>query len=463
MQNIITPSTDETLEIKEVNEIAQKLLRTKVTQQALPLLGGDLKQLIEDERLDLNPWFQRGDVWDKPQQIKLVDSFMSNTPIPAIYLEMYKRDDDGFEYYRVVDGKQRLSSLKEYLENNLEITYEGQPNSFWKGKKWKKEPKVNEHFRKCKLPVIVLDTQSCTDEERESIETYVFQRWNDSSALTQAEIRNSFKSDVNNLIIDGGLLDFCLEGVGKKVLNKTNKRKEMNEVLERFIHRLYDDNLSHTHPSHRILMRFHKTVLKQDKLENIKKELIWALTFLSNNEKIVQATKTISLNMKIDLVVLMIHLRRTIGKSRTEENFGDYLDTFVELVISHKRYSKNIGNLTQNEKEFVLKYNQFFEAFRAGVNNHNKFRFETELEIFNAKYELNQLDSNRLFSKDVKEIVWLQQGCKCKTCERQISIMEAEADHIVEFNEGGLTDEDNCQILCEECHKEKTKKYVTNQ
>ena len=117
MQNIITPSTDETLEIKEVNEIAQKLLRTKVTQQALPLLGGDLKQLIEDERLDLNPWFQRGDVWDKPQQIKLVDSFMSNTPIPAIYLEMYKRDDDGFEYYRVVDGKQRLSSLKEYLEN----------------------------------------------------------------------------------------------------------------------------------------------------------------------------------------------------------------------------------------------------------------------------------------------------------------------------------------------------------
>jgi hypothetical protein len=462
MENTLKLSTEEVVEIKEVNEIAQKLLRTKVTQQAIPLLGGDIKQLIEDERLDLNPWFQRGDVWDKSQQIKLVDSFMSNTPIPAIYLEMYKRDDDGFEYYRVVDGKQRLSSLKEYLENNLEITYEGQPNSFWKGRKWKKEPKVNEHFRKCKLPVIVLDTQSCTEEERESIETYVFQRWNDSSALTQAEIRNSFKSDVNNLIINGGLLNFCLNGVGKKVINRQNKRKELNEILERFICRFYEDKISHTHPTHKILMRFHKTILNQDKLENIKKEIIWALTFISNNDKIVQATKTINLNMKIDLVVLMVYLRRIIGKSRTEEKFGEYLDTFVELVLKYKRLSKIIDKLNDEEKGFVLKYNRFFEVFRGGVNGNNKLRFDVELELFNLNYGVDALDNTRIFSKEIKEVVWLNQRGKCKSCEKEILLSEAQADHILEYNEAGPTTEENCQILCNECHKEKTKKYVSN-
>jgi len=461
METTIKLTSEEVIEIKEINEVAQKLLRTKVTQQAIPLLGGDIKQLIEDERLDLNPWFQRGDVWDKSQQIKLVDSFMSNTPIPAIYLEMYKRDDDGFEYYRVVDGKQRLSSLKEYLENNLEITYEGQPNSFWKGRKWKKEPKVNEHFRKCKLPVIVLDTQSCTEEERESIETYVFQRWNDSSALTQAEIRNSFKSDVNNLIINRGLLNFCLDGDGKKVINRQNKRKELNEILERFIYRFYDDKVSHTHPTHKILMRFHKTVLNQDKLEVIKKEIIWALTFLSNNNKIVQATKTINLNMKIDLVVLMVYLRRTIGKSRTEEKFSEYLNTFVELVLKYKRLSKIVDNLNDEEKGFVLKYNRFFGAFRGGVNGNNKFRFDTELELFNLNYSVDVLDTNRIFSKEIKEIVWLNQRGKCKSCEKEILLSEAQADHILEYNEAGPTTEENCQILCNECHKEKTKKYVS--
>jgi hypothetical protein len=462
MENQTKLSTDEVLEIKEISEVAQKLLRTKVTQQAIPLLGGDIKQLIEDERLDLNPWFQRGDVWDKSQQIKLVDSFMSNTPIPAIYLEMYKRDEDGFEYYRVVDGKQRLSSLKEYLENNLEISYEGQPNSFWKGKKWKKEPKVNEHFRKCKLPVIVLDTQSCSEEERESIETYVFQRWNDSSALTQAEIRNSFKSDVNNLIINCGLLDFCLEGVGKKVINRQNKRKELNEILERLIYRFYDTDISHTHPNHKILMKFHKTVLNSEKLENIKKEIIWAVTFLSNNEKVVQATKTINLNMKIDLIVLLVHLRRIYGKSRIEEKFGSYLNDFVELVIRFKKLSKNPENLNDEEKEFLLKYNRFFEVFRGGVNGNNKFRFETELELFNHKYGLKTLDSTRLFDRETKEMVWLQQGGKCKLCDTKISLTESEADHIDEHKEGGQSVEDNCQVLCQNCHKQKTKEYVSN-
>jgi hypothetical protein len=457
-------TSEEVVEIKEINEIAQKLLRTKVTTQAISLLGGDLKQLIEDERLDLNPWFQRGDVWDKSQQIRLVDSFMSNTPIPAIYLEMYKRDDDGFEYYRVVDGKQRLSSLKEYLENNLEISYEGQPNSFWRGKKWKKEPKVNEHFRKCKLPVIVLDTQSCTEEERESIETYVFQRWNDSSSLTQAEIRNSFKSDVNNLIIDGSLLEFLVIGEGKKIINRQNKRKEVNEILERLIYRFYDVEISHAHPTHRILMKFHKTGLSSEKLENIKKEIIWASTILLNNDRIVQATKTINLNMKIDLMILMVYLRRKNGKSRTEEKFSSYLNDFVDMVVKYKKLSnpKKTESLENDEKEFLLKYNSFFQAFRGGVNGNNKFRFEVELEIFYSKYDLKNLDTNRLFDKETKELVWIEQGCKCKSCNKEISLTEGESDHIYEYNEGGQTNKMNCQVLCYDCHKEKTKNYNSN-
>jgi hypothetical protein len=464
MKNITKEMSEELVEIKEVNEIAQKLLRTKVRTTPESLLGGDIKQLIEDERLDLNPWFQRGDVWDKSQQIKLVDSFMSNTPIPAIYLEMYKRDEDGFQFYRVVDGKQRLSSLKEYLNDNLEISYDGQPNSFWKGKKWKKEPKVNEHFRKCKLSVIVLDTESCTEEERESIETYVFQRWNDSSSLTQAEIRNSFKSNINNLIIDKGLLNFCLGEIGKKVITKQNKRKELNEILERLVYRFYDENINHSHPTHRLLMKFHKTVLNEDRLEIIRKEIVWAITFLSNNNKIVQATKTINLNMKVDLIVLMVYLRRMIGKSRTEENFDEYLNTFVELVVRYKglsmKLSKN-NTINDDEKEFLLNFNKFFEVFRGGVNGNNKYRFDKELEIFNSKFGLEVRDENRLFSKETKEIIWLNQNGKCGSCNKEITLSESQADHIIEYNEGGKTTENNCQVLCNVCHTNKTKNYVS--
>jgi 5-methylcytosine-specific restriction endonuclease McrA len=57
--------------------------------------------------------------------------------------------------------------------------------------------------------------------------------------------------------------------------------------------------------------------------------------------------------------------------------------------------------------------------------------------------------------------VWLSQGSKCKSCDKEITLTESQADHINEYNEGGQTTQDNCQILCNECHKEKTKKYVS--
>jgi hypothetical protein len=100
-------------------------------------------------------------------------------------------------------------------------------------------------------------------------------------------------------------------------------------------------------------------------------------------------------------------------------------------------------------------------VFRGGVNGNNKFRFETELELFIDKCGLETLDSNRFFDKETKDMVWLEQGCKCKSCNKEIMLTEAEADHIDEHKEGGQTTQDNCQILCNDCHKEKTKQYLT--
>lgn len=452
---------EEFSDILDVTETAQKLLQNKVTLNQRGLSGEEIKTMVEDGRLDLDPWFQRDQVWDNDQKVKLVDSFLSKTPIPAIYLEMYKIDDDGFEHFRVVDGKQRISALQSFIEGDLVLNYEGQPPTLWKGKKWNKEYKIQEIFKKRTISCVVLDTHICSDEERETVESYVFQRWNDSSALTQGEIRHSIKSDLNTLIVHQGLLDFCLGEVGSSIIKKKNKRKELNEILERLVHRFYsDENISHVHPTHKILIQFHKKVLNKEKLESIKKEIISGVEYLAKNNRLTQAKKTINLNMKIDLLVLMTYLKRVYGKQKIEHVFDTYINQFIDMVVRYKQFSKKPENTTDDDKSFMVKYNRFFDAFRGGVNGNNQFRFDIFKQIFLENFPQQVNDSERLFSRETKEFTWLKQKCKCAKCNTEVTLEESEADHVIEWSRLGQTTEDNCEVLCKTCHKEKTKNFM---
>lgn len=62
----------------------------------------------------LNPEFQRNNVWKPKQQCELVESVLMGIPIPMMYLFENK-----FGQKQVVDGKQRITALLEFLDNKL--------------------------------------------------------------------------------------------------------------------------------------------------------------------------------------------------------------------------------------------------------------------------------------------------------------------------------------------------------
>lgn len=68
-------------------------------------------------KLVLAPDFQRKDVWDKKHQSELIESILMGIPIPLIYLF---EDENGIR--QIIDGKQRVSALKEYLNNKFRLT-----------------------------------------------------------------------------------------------------------------------------------------------------------------------------------------------------------------------------------------------------------------------------------------------------------------------------------------------------
>lgn len=64
--------------------------------------------------LNLNPSYQRGDVWPTSDAQKLIESVLRGIPLPSIIL-LNPEGDKRSKQYEVVDGKQRLTSLLRFV------------------------------------------------------------------------------------------------------------------------------------------------------------------------------------------------------------------------------------------------------------------------------------------------------------------------------------------------------------
>ncbi|MCQ8833368.1 DUF262 domain-containing protein [Streptomyces malaysiensis] len=75
--------------------------------------------MIEDGSLELAPDFQRGIVWKPVQKSRLIESVLLQIPLPAFY---FAEDTDGL--MRVVDGLQRLSTIRDFVRGGDERGFE---------------------------------------------------------------------------------------------------------------------------------------------------------------------------------------------------------------------------------------------------------------------------------------------------------------------------------------------------
>lgn len=64
----------------------------------------------------------------------------------------------------------------------------------------------------------------------------------------------------------------------------------------------------------------------------------------------------------------------------------------------------------------------------------------------------------RAFKAGMKQKVYEMQDGECAVCKKAFDISDMEADHIKPWSEGGRTEEENCQMLCRKCNREKSAK-----
>lgn len=172
-------------------EAKQRDLVTSVLDYNL----GTLSELILAKSIELSPEYQRRDRWGAGRQSKLIESFLMNVPIPPIFL-----NEDNYGEYSVIDGKQRLTAIHEFMRGRLKLS----GLKIFKdinGKNVDNLPAALQNIIKTRanLRAVIILRQSDPD-----IKFEVFQRLNTGGVKANPqEIRNSaWPGSLNNLILE---------------------------------------------------------------------------------------------------------------------------------------------------------------------------------------------------------------------------------------------------------------------
>lgn len=65
---------------------------------------------------------RKSGVWSEDKKSFLIDSILKNYPVPAIFLRPCVDNETGKTVYDVVDGKQRLEAIVDFIENKIALT-----------------------------------------------------------------------------------------------------------------------------------------------------------------------------------------------------------------------------------------------------------------------------------------------------------------------------------------------------
>lgn len=106
--------------------------RTSPTNKDVSLL----QQLHKAGQLQLAPEFQREGVWPRPAKAYLLDTILSDRPIPLLYFSKTVSPQTSRPSYAVVDGQQRLRAVLEFLDDRFRLPSSATTNPSWRGKKY---------------------------------------------------------------------------------------------------------------------------------------------------------------------------------------------------------------------------------------------------------------------------------------------------------------------------------------
>ena len=164
----------------------------------------------------MDPEFQRDFIWREDKQSKLIESVLMRIPLPVFYSA---EDDQGRMV--VVDGLQRLSTFKRFVDGELRLSIPGKDelNNKCFGDL---SPKLQNRVEDCNLIFYIMDAKV---PERARLD--IFERVNGGVPLTRQQMRNSlYTGEATRFLKDEAKTEIFLQATGRSLNWRTMRDRE---------------------------------------------------------------------------------------------------------------------------------------------------------------------------------------------------------------------------------------------
>jgi hypothetical protein len=184
-----------------------------------------LLNLKKFDQLDLDPPYQRKSVWSLREKQRFLDTILRNYPSPALFLHV-TYDEEGNVTYHVVDGKQRISTILDFVEGKIRLAKDTGDNRL-DGAKWadlSKFPGIRKNFWTYQVTVEQID------DIQEPLVREIFERLNRNSRKLEAQ-------ELRHAQFDGWLISYLEEEAERPIwkelkVSSRAKARRMSDVQQ---------------------------------------------------------------------------------------------------------------------------------------------------------------------------------------------------------------------------------------
>lgn len=199
-------------------------MRFEPTEPDIETLVGRIRRGL----IDLQPDFQRGEVWPVSKKQRLIDSILRRWHMPPVHL--VARQDGTFD---VLDGQQRLTSIRDFVKNDFPVGSKIEPLDerieSLAGLRYNDLPQVVRNAFDT-FPIRIFELRDYSPEEPHEL----FFRLNQPTSLTEAEKRNAFIGGPRNQVKD--LVKWAIDqGMKIERVGFSNARMAYDDLLARFL------------------------------------------------------------------------------------------------------------------------------------------------------------------------------------------------------------------------------------
>lgn len=415
--------------------------------------------------VDASPEYQReAGVWGREKQQLFLDTLFNGYDLPKIYLHALKING-GLHDYALVDGKQRLQCIWDFMGGDIPLGPEFEHNPVGNFDRHSTPyPKGGDYYSdlseywQAKFRNVPLDVVVIQDAEVEDIEE-IFSRLNNGEPLNSAEKRNAFGGNMCGAIRDLARTHKFF----KETVLLRDKRFQYFDFAARFL--LIEHGIKNGAPAYRDLKkRFLDALVRDNKnmsdldIKDLKKRVVKQLNSLVKvfNPKD-PALKQAGYPQLYYLFVK--EMEENYADARLYSRLKEFIPAFTAQRVRTRKLKpeQKLGD----DKHVYL--DEFERLMQQGNDESSlRIRVRTMRSFFLLNYpSVKFRDPNRNFTEAERYAIFVLGGEKCAECNKPFNGYDNfQADHMIQWAHGGATTLDNARALCKPCNAKGNKKVA---